>query len=335
MAIGLGLVVFAAFLQGIFLLPASRQRDWAWEHMWLGFSLFGMIVGNWILALLLLPNPLAIYAAVPRQDLLILTCFGVAWGGGAVLFGMGMDRLGLTLGYPLIMGLNASFGTVIPLLWLFGGSIFTGRRLAILAGTAIAVCGIAACSVAGARRSTDAQRAQSSPSRFVSGLIIAIAAGILSCLPNVGLTYGTSVLRAAQDLGASAAVAGNAVWLLFFTFGGIVNVGYCAFLMMRNHRAGALFSGTLAANWLWALLQGSLWICSFYFYGFGTARLGHGGSTIGWPVYISVSIGVGVLCGLAKGEWKGAPARARTLLWEGLALVAVAVMLIPMGNAGH
>jgi L-rhamnose-proton symport protein (RhaT) len=146
MAIGLGLVVFAAFLQGIFLLPASRQRDWAWEHMWLGFSLFGMIVGNWILALLLLPNPLAIYAAVPRQDLLILTCFGLAWGGGAVLFGMGMDRLGLTLGYPLIMGLNASFGTVIPLLWLFGGSIFTGRRLAILAGTAIAVCGIAACS---------------------------------------------------------------------------------------------------------------------------------------------------------------------------------------------
>jgi len=293
-------------------------------------------VGNWVLGAMLLPHPLAIFAAVPRQELALMAGFGLAWGGGAVLFGMGMDRLGLTLGYPLIMGLNASVGTLIPLIWLYGGSVFTGRRLAILAGTAIAVAGIAACSLAGARRNSSPENAQSAPrSRFVSGLMIAIAAGVLSCFPNIGLTYGTAIVKAAQDQGATPGVAGNAILLLFFTFGGLVNVGYCALLMVKNRRTHLLFAPRLAGNWFWVLLMGSLWICSFYLYGVGTAWLGQGGSTIGWPVYISLSIGIGVLCGLGKGEWKGAPARARTLLWEGLALVAVAVLVIPLGSASR
>jgi L-rhamnose-H+ transport protein len=334
MVAGLALVMVAAVFQGVFLLPVSRMRDWAWEHWWLGFSVFGMLAGNWVLGALVLPHPLAIYAAVSGPDLFIMAGSGLAWGVGAVLFGMGMDRLGLTLGYPLIMGLNASFGTVIPLLWLYGGSIFTGRRLAILAGTGIAIVGIAVCSVAGARRSSGAQEARGATgSRFVSGLMIAIAAGVLSCFPNVGLSYGTNIVRAARELGASPGVAGNAVLLLFFTFGGLVNVAYCGFLMVRNHRAGALFA--TPTNWVWAILMGSLWICSFYLYGVGTAWLGRGGNTIGWPVYISFSIGIGVLCGLGKGEWKGAPAGARTLLWEGLALVALAVLISPLGSSAR
>jgi hypothetical protein len=41
---------------------------------------------------------------------------------------------------------------------------------------------------------------------------------------------------------------------------------------------------------------------------------------------------VGVLCGLGKGEWKGASSKARILLWEGLALIALAVIIIPLGS---
>src|SRR5947209_7664589 len=49
MLAGLALVMFAAVFQGVFLLPASRMRNWAWEHWWMGFSLFGMLLGNWAL----------------------------------------------------------------------------------------------------------------------------------------------------------------------------------------------------------------------------------------------------------------------------------------------
>ncbi len=331
---GVGLVVVAAILQGVFLLPMARTRHWQWEHTWLAFSLTGMILCNWALTFLSLPRPAALYAAVPGRELAILAAFGLAWGCGAVLFGLGMDMLGLTLGYPLIMGLNASVGTFVPLLWLYGSSMFAGRRLLIAIGTVIAIAGVSACSLAGARRESAAHRTSIlSHSRFVPGLLIAVASGFLSCLPNVGLTFGTSTLRSARNLGASAAFASNAVWFIFFSLGGVVNLAYCCWRMMRNRSMGALFAPRGMANWAWALSMGAMWIGSFYLYGIGTAKIGPAGGSIGWPILITLSIGVGVLCGLGNGEWRGAPENAKMLLWGGLALIVLAVLIIPFGTA--
>jgi L-rhamnose-H+ transport protein len=333
MIAGIILVIVAAILQGVFLLPMSRARRWEWEHIWLAFSLAGMLVCNWILTFATLPRPAAILAAIPRHDLWLLSGFGIAWGAGAVSFGLGMDMLGLTLGYPIIMGLNASFGACVPLLWMYGGAMFAGRRVFIGVGTAIAVAGIAACSMAGAlRESGAAGKKTSSRSRLVPGLILAGISGVLSCLPNIGLAFGASASQAARQLGASSEFAGNAVWLIFFSFGGLVNVLYCGWLMTRHKNAQALFAADRSGNWLWGLAMGIMWIGSFYLYGMGTARLGAGGATIGWPILISLSIGVGVLCGLGNGEWRGAPVRARTLLAAGLALLVVAVLVIPFGT---
>ena len=334
MVSGITLVILAAVFQGIFLLPMTRAREWAWEHTWLAFSLAGMIVCNWILTLLCLPQPAELYAAVPRQELVVLAFFGMAWGGGAILFGLAMDMLGLTLGYPLIMGLNASIGTFVPLLWLYGSSMFAGSRLLIAGGTAVAIAGIAACSIAGALRESDTHRARSnSHSRFVPGLIIAIVSGFLSCLPNIGLTYGNNTLRAAHRLGASAAFAGDAVWCIFFTFGGLVNVLYCSWLIFRHRNWQALFAPDRIVNWWWALVMGTMWIGSFYLYGIGSARLGAVGRAIGWPILVCLSIGVGVLSGLGRGEWRDTPTRAKKLLFAGLALIILAVLIIPFGSA--
>ncbi len=333
MIAGIGLVIAAAILQGVFLLPMARARGWKWEHVWLAFSLAGMIIFNWIFMLISLPRPEALYGAVPSRELTILAGFGLAWGAGAVMFGLGMDMLGLTLGYPLIMGLNASVGTFVPLLWLYGSSMFAGRRLWIAAGTLVAIAGIAVCSLAGARRELAVHRERHIPhSRFLLGLAVAVASGVLSCLPNIGLMFGVNTLRAAHDLGASPAFAGNAIWFIFFSFGGVVNLVYCSWLMFRNGNARALFARDRAANWCWTLAMGAMWIGSFYLYGIGTARIGAAGGTIGWPILVALSIGVGVLCGLGKGEWRDAPDTAKTLLWGGLALIVLAVLIIPFGT---
>ncbi len=333
MIVGVSLILIAAILQGVFLLPMSRTRDWAWEHVWLAFSLFGMLLCNWLLTLLVLPNPLAIFAVVPRREILILAGFGLAWGAGAVLFGMAMDILGLALGYPLIMGLNASVGTFVPLLWFDGASALQGRGLFVLGGTMVAIAGISACSVAGAKRQSSTGRtSRSFRPRFVSGLIMAVASGALSCLPNIGLAYGTTTIREARSLGASPTFAGDAIWLIFFTFGGLVNLAYCSLLIIRRKTLRALFAWDRVVNWYLSLAMGGMWIASFYLYGVGAARLGRSGGTIGWPILVSVSIAVGVLCGLGKGEWDGAPARAVNLLWGGLALILLAVLIIPFGK---
>src|ERR1700692_4879964 len=111
-----------------------------------------MIALNCIITLFLVPNIFGVYVASPPRDLAILVLFGLGWGVGAVLFGLGMERLGMALGYPIIMGLIASLGAPISLLVFFPQSLFTNKGLFLLAGTALVIYGIALCSIAGSRR---------------------------------------------------------------------------------------------------------------------------------------------------------------------------------------
>lgn len=326
--------MLAAALQGVFLVPMGFTRDWAWEHIWLMFSLFGMLVFNWAAALMFLPSPRAIFTAVSHQQLTVLVGFGVAWGVGAILFGLGMDKLGLALGYPIIMGLNAAVGTFLPLVALAGSGSLTGRSVYVLGGTAIAIAGIVISSVAGARREATTSAEGKRRAEFVSGLTIAVAAGCLSALPNLGIAYGSNTIQAVRELGASASLAGDAVWFVLFTCGGIVNCIYCITLMMRRRNVRKLFVGKRFRNLGWTGVMGLMWMGSFYLYGAGTSKMGSGGIVIGWPVLVSLSIGIGVLAGWWKGEWKNASSSAKRLLWQGLVLIFIAVLVIPFGKAG-
>src|SRR6202162_6622058 len=102
-----------------------------------------MLVFNWIITLLLVPNIFAVDAAPPARDIAVLALFGLGWGVGAVLFGLGMDRLGMALGYPIIMGLIASLGALIPLLVFFPETLLTSKGLALLLGTGVVILGVA------------------------------------------------------------------------------------------------------------------------------------------------------------------------------------------------
>src|SRR4029077_2096783 len=84
--LGFLLVLLAGLLQGTFILPMTLVRKWSWEHTWATFSLLGMIVFNWIITVLFVPNIFAVYVASPPRDLAILALFGLGWGIGAVLF---------------------------------------------------------------------------------------------------------------------------------------------------------------------------------------------------------------------------------------------------------
>ena len=229
-------MLLAALLQGSFVLPMTLVRQWSWEHTWATFSLLGMLVFNWIITLLFVPNIFAVYAASPGRDLAVLALFGLGWGVGAVLFGLGMDRLGMALGYPIIMGLIASLGALIPLLVFFPQTLLTTKGLVLLAGTALVIFGIVLCSVGGSRRAPSEEKSDddASSSAFKIGLVIAVLAGILSCLPNVGMAFGGNVITSAGALGVSQASSGNTVWALLFTLGFVANLAYCLYLMIAN-----------------------------------------------------------------------------------------------------
>jgi len=306
-------------------------KGWSWEHTWATFSFLGMLVFNWIITLLFVPDIYRVYGASPLHDLLVLTVFGAGWGVGAVLFGLGMDRLGMALGYPVIMGLIAALGALIPLLVFFPQTLATGKGLVLLGGTALVIFGIALCSIAGSRRTSNVKSAAHGGS-FRSGLIVCILAGILSCLPNVGVAFGANVTRAASTLGISEASSGNVVWALLFTAGFVVNFAYCAYLMISKGTASVYWGPETARNLGLSAAMAIMWIASFYLYGAGAAKLGRWGLIVGWPLFISLSIVMGNVWGVWRGEWRGAPVAARQLLNRGLLVLIVAVAVVALSN---
>jgi L-rhamnose-H+ transport protein len=327
--IGLACVLGAGILQGVFLLPLEFAKQWRWEHSWLGFSTFGMLIFNWLIAWIILPHPFAIYRAVPTRDLLELALFGLGWGGGAVLFGLGMERLGLSLGYPIIMGLIASLGAFVPLLVLHPHMLLSAPGVVISAGTAAVVAGIVLCSRAGARKESVLGAHRGS---LTSGVTIAVAAGVLSSLPNVGMTVGQGVIASARAHGTSPHLAADAVWVIFFTVGFLVNAAYCVGLILHRRTANLLWSSGSTRDLALAALMGLLWICSFYSYGIGAARMGAFGPVIAWPLFIACAIGVGNLIGFWRGEWRNAPRSATALLGRGMIVLISAVALITVSG---
>jgi L-rhamnose-H+ transport protein len=334
LVIGFLLVLSAALLQGTFVLPMTLVRQWGWEHTWATFSLLGMLVFNWIITLLFVPNIFAVYAASPTRDLAVLALFGLGWGVGAVLFGLGMDRLGMALGYPIIMGLIASLGALIPLLVFFPQTLLTIKGFVLLAGTALVIFGIVLCSVGGSRRAPSGKESIAThSSAFKVGLVIAILAGILSCLPNVGMAFGGNVISSGIARGVSRASSGNTVWALLFTLGCVANLAYCLYLVISKHTLGQYWNRETPRNLGLSALMALMWIGSFYLYGAAAARLGRWGTVVGWPLFISLSIVVGNLWGLWRGEWQAAPAAARRLLNLGLLVLIVAVITVALSNS--
>src|SRR5487761_2044449 len=112
---GLLLTLVAGVLPGNCMLPMKWAKRWPWENTWLVFSIVSLVILPWALALTLVKDVFAVYAALPLQAYVAPLVFGAGWGIAQVLFGLSISRLGLALGYAIIVGLGALLGTLVPL----------------------------------------------------------------------------------------------------------------------------------------------------------------------------------------------------------------------------
>lgn len=326
--IGLLFILVAGFFQGTFVLPMDMTKKWAWENSWFSFSILGMIILNLLLAFLFIPNLLSVYGAIPTSDLLILALFGFGWGIGAVLFGVGIARLGMALGYPIIMGLIACLGSLIPMMIFNPEQIFSTKGILLIVAFLFVVSGIIFCAKAHGLKENSGSTKSSS---VVTDILIAVGGGVLSCLPNVGMAFAGPLVDSAILYGASEFMAGNVAFALFFTMGFIPNAAFTIYLMIRNKNAKN-FRISLPKNFLFTFLMALMWIGSFYIYGMSTSKLGNWGLIIGWPLFISLSIIFGDLWGLGRGEWRNSPKKARNKLIAGLLIIFIAVILMGICN---
>ena len=330
---GLVLILIAGFLQGTFFLPMTYTRKWEWEHTWLIFSLTGMFILNWLFIITTVPDIFTVFKEAPLRDIIIIMMFGSAWGIGAICTGLAMDRLGMALAYPIVIGIISSLGALIPLIVFFPASLFAAKGLVLILGTAVTIAGVIICSRAFSHKqpSTDSP-SQSRKGSFAANLVIAIAAGVLSALMNVGFAYGASLIETARKLGVSELFATNAAWAIILTCGGTVNVLYCLYLMVKRNTVKDFFNPETGRNLILGSLMGLIWCGGLYIYGLGASTLGGMGVVVGWVLFMSINIIVGNLWGIWRGEWKGATRSARSLLNSGLIILIIAIIIVAVSN---
>jgi L-rhamnose-H+ transport protein len=329
---GLAGVLIGGLFNGSFVAPMKALRKWQWENSWLVYSLSGLVVIPWLAALLTVPRLGEVYASASASSLLSVLGYGFGWGIGSVLFGIGVSRIGLAVGYGIILGLIAPIGTFYPLLMLYPERLWTSQGRALMTGTAIVLVGIFLCGRAGRiREQATLQSGASQRSGFGVALLICILAGIFSPMLNFTFVFGKPLQDQALAFGAAQSMASNAIWPLALGAGAIVNAGYCVWLLSR-HGSWARFSGSGAGHWMGGTAMGLLCFLSFLVYGLGATALGSLGGIVGWPLFMSMALITSNLLGAFTGEWKGAPRRAWLYSVAGMALLIVAITVIARGG---
>lgn len=333
---GIAAVLVGGFLNGSWVLPMKRLGQWRWENTWLAFSILGLVVIPWIVAVATVPQLGAILGGASDATLAKILIFGFGWGVGNILFGLGVNRLGMAVGYGIILGLIAPIGTFLPLIVLHPEQLWTRQGLALIIGTVLVVVGIVFCAVAGRRREREAKTlAPMVQAGFFVGLMICVASGILSPMLNFAFVFGEELQRQTAGTGVTASMSSNALWALTLTAGFVANAGYAVYLLGNNHTWRNFSTPSQPAGyWAGAGLMGVLLFGSFMAYGSGAIALGPLGGIVGWPLFMSMSLITSNAWGAITGEWKGASRRAYGFSLVGIAFLIVAIAVISRGGSG-
>jgi len=265
--IGVFLTIVAAVLNGNFALPLKHNRKWSWENSWTVYSVVAFVLIPLGLVYLTNPHLSGTYRTLSRTEIMSPLLFGTGWGISEVLLGNSIDRVGMALTFAIVIGLSATFGTLIPLITLHLHTILSIKGSVILAGIVIMSCGILFCAKAGEER--EKQRAQSLPnsslstSNYGAALLITIAAGAPTPMLNYALAFGEPILSHARRMGATPANATYSVWVVALLGGLPVNLLYCSYLISRKRTWGCSLQN-LTPGWAQFLWQYCGWARSHY-----------------------------------------------------------------------
>jgi len=326
---GLAMIMVAGVLAGNCMLPMKFAKRWRWENTWLVFSLVSLVALPWGLAWALVPDVLEVYRGLTTAQWLLPFALGAGWGIAQVLFGLSIARLGLALGCAIIIGLGSLFGTLVPLFFKNREVLATQRGMLILLGLAVMVAGIVVSARAGRQR--EQGQAQTGGTGYALALVMAVVCGLMAPMVNYSFAFGQDIADRAVQLGVAPTRAGYAIWPVGLLGGLIPNLIYSVYLLCRN-RTWSAFRGPWMMEAGLAALMSLFWMGAMAIYGVAAVFLGALGTSVGWGLFQIFNIMAANTSGVLTGEWRSAPAGALRTLYAGLALLAVATVILAACN---
>jgi L-rhamnose-H+ transport protein len=330
------LAIAAGLSNGSFFLPQRYTRGWQWENMWFVFALISQVLLPWLVAWVAIPDLARVLRESPFSFFVPAIIAGLIWGVGMVTYGLGVKMVGIAAGNAVVASVATAAGTIGPMIVYAPDRIWTLSGLVSMVAIVFIIAGIYIYGMAGVRRERETTQAASSEasggSQFRSGLLLCLVTGVLGTSFIYGFVSSGNLIQAAVSAGAKPSLAGYLAWTVVFCTGSIPNLGYALYRMFHNRTGRTLFgSGFLLPNTALCTLAAVLWYGGVLLYGMGTTHLGQLGPSVGFGLYIGMTVLFGNLIGWLIGEWRGAsPAVIRGLL-TGMAMILAGIVVIAVG----
>jgi L-rhamnose-H+ transport protein len=327
------LAIAAGVSNGSFFLPQRYTRGWQWENMWFVFAAISQVLVPWGVAWMVIPNLGRVLHESPWSFFLPAVIAGLIWGIGMVTYGLGVKMVGIAAGNAVVASVGTAAGTMGPMLVYAPDRVRTLSGLISLVAMGLIVVGIYIYGMSGVRREREAARTSpaeaSGGSQYRAGLLLCLVTGIVGTSFIYGFVSSGKLIQAAVDSGAKPSLAGYLAWTVVFCTGSIPNLGYTLYRMAQSRTGGTLFRGaSLLPNIAFCTLAAMLWYGGVLLYGMATTQLGPLGPSVGFGLYIGMTVLTGNLIGWLIGEWRGAhPAVIRGFL-VGMALILAGIVVI-------
>lgn len=333
---GIILVLFGAFASGSFGLMLKYCQSWKWEHIWLVYSLIGMLIVPLGMGYATVVGLQDILNSADKRNLGLVFLFGLGWGVGAVLYGVALKAVGLALSFAVVMGLTAAIGSLAPLVLLHASEVPTLRGCVIIAGVLLMVGGVAVAAWAGHLKEVSLGRApgvateRRSREGFRWGLSVAVLSGILSPMLNLSFAFGDPLILQAIQRGTDPVFAANVVWVVALGAGVLVNATYCCYLISRENSWKVLLQQRF--HYGLALTMAILWSAGYLFYGFGASMLGRLAAVVGWPLMSGMTIISANLWGLYSGEWSNTGRTPVVVMGFSILILCASMAVVAWGD---
>lgn len=323
--------------------PQKKVARWSWQSYWLAQAfvcwLLLPVVGAWIT----IPELMTVLKNAPTDAMWKSFGLGAIYGVGGTAFGLAIRYIGFSLTYAIAIGISCVLGTLLPP-WVRGELMTVLSQPGagyIVLGMLLGVVGIGFCGMAGRFKEIDLDRkaggAAGSNFALGKGLVLAIAAGILSALYGFSLDQGQPIADVAAEYGAGQ-YQGNVIYLFSNSGAFIFTLFYCIYLHKKEGTFGEYFSSatrrgkTLTFNYLLSILTGCLWYSQFFFYGLGHTRMGDYKFT-SWAIHMIMLVLFSAVAGLLLKEWVGSSKRTVWALVFALVVLVAAVIALTVGNS--
>lgn len=333
-----------------FYIPFSRVMNWSWETFWIIGGVFSWIVAPWALALVIVPETLEILYQAELSSILWTFFFGMLWGVGGLTFGLTLRYLGIGLGYPLVLGISAVLGTLVPP--LFSGELIniikTVSGQVLLLGVFICLCGIVLSGKSGIMKQNELSDEKDSNKKdlgYLKGALIALFSGIMSSFMAYAFVAGEPIALLAVEIGVPQLWQNLPILIIVFFGGFIVNLIWCTILSYKNKtwreflgksktNDGTLISinsTRLILNVFFCAIAGTTWYLQFFFYSMGTTLMGEYEFS-SWSLHMASIIIFSTFWAIALREWSKVSKEAYNWNIAGLIVLIVSMIVIGWGN---